>query len=468
MIYLDKTLKKPLYEQIYICIKEEILSGFLPALSTLPATRQLAADLKVSRNTVDAAYQQLVVEGYVTPLVGSGYTVNEIPRSLPQSEKPRPNGTGTRRTARSRVRYDFWFPLTEMQYFPLKAWRKALLDAMDRLDRRTEITYPDRMGDPALREALCGYLHRSRGVCCSPEQIFVSCGIQFNIELLLKLFDPQRCSVAIEDPGYYGVKNVLLANRFSLQPIPVEKDGLDTGCLSQTDAGLLYITPSHQFPTGTVLSIRKRLDILEWAEKSGAFVIEDDYDSELRYSSMPIPSLQSLDKYDRVIYIGTFSKSLSSSLRVSYMVLPDQLCDRYLKKCGGYLSQVPLLHQYALTGFITGGHYERHLNRLRGVFSKKHDAFLETIQRVFGDKMEVSADDAGLHFQVNVRSPLKQQELATRALKKSVRVYPTEPYYLDKSAIPPHHLLLGYGGLRDCEYEPALQLLYETWFDGKE
>lgn len=464
MIYLDKKKKVPLYEQLYVCIKDEILSGSLPALTRLPATRQLAADLHVSRNTVDAAYQQLVIEGYLSARMGSGYTVNELSKPMYCDIKPEYFQTSTQSAQEPDIRYDFWFPLIRASIFPTKEWKKTLSDAMCRLDSRSCIIYPNRNGIYELRQQLAEYLYYSRGVRCQPDQIIISAGTQFNIELLLKLFDPHTCVIGMEDPGYYGIKDIFTVNHFQMVPIPVKKDGLDLDTLHKTEAKLLYITPSHQFPTGTVLPIRKRLDILEWAHKTHAFIIEDDYDSELRYLSMPIPSLQSLDKYDCVIYQGTFSKSLSASLRVSYMVLPRQLCDIYQKTCGMYLSPVSLLHQYALAEFIRQGYFDRHLNRLRNVFSKKHDAFLTAVKQVFGSKIKLGATDAGVHVLADIDTTLTQDELVQRALVQHVRVYATAPYYMDTSSIPPHQLLLGYGGIETVDYVDALSLLYQAWF----
>lgn len=466
MIYINKKAKTPLYEQIYNCIRDEIFTGALAAFSKLPPTRQLASDLNVSRNTVEAAYQQLVAEGYITSHIGSGHMVNQLANQIYKNTKAQtsPNDYDRHKTGRTGVKYDFWYPLIRMQNFPHKDWKKAMTDAMYRLESREYIAYPERTGYYALREVLANYLYKSRGVSCEPNQVIFGCGIQYNLDMVLKLFDPKICNVGIEDPGYDGVKGVFAANHFRMVPIPVRKNGIDTQFLKKTKVELLYITPSHQFPTGTTLPLGKRLEVLDWANKNDAFMIEDDYDSELQYLSAPIPSLQSLDKHGRVIYVGTFSKSLSSSLRISYIVLPKQLCQPYLEKCGSYLCQVPLLNQYALADFIKNGYYSRHLNKLRNIYGKKHDSFLAAIKQVFDDKIKVSGKSIGLHFLVDIDTELTQQELAERALAKKVKVYTTAPYYLDNSNIPPHQLLLGYGGIENSDYVKALTLLYEAWF----
>ena len=464
VIFLDRSGGTPLYEQIYVAIREEILSGGLALRERLPATRIMAEKLGVSRNTVNFAYQQLALEGYITPHAGSGYIVAEAgpghgEQARPQSRPPVPE----KPPAPPERRYDLWFPLIDNTLFPGKAWRKAVLSGLSRMESRRVVAYPPHMGDPGLCEALADYLHRARGVRCEPEQIAVSCGMQINLELLLKQFDPAGRPVAMEEPGYFGARDVFRLNRFSILPVPVEHDGVSTKALRGMRAGLLYLTPSHQFPTGAVLPIRKRMEILEWAQQKDAYVIEDDYDSELRYLSMPVPSLQSLDPYGRVIYMGTFSKSLSPALRISYMVLPKQLLADYRQQGGCLVSQVPLMHQYALAEFIRSGCLERHLNRLRNQYGKRHDAFLAALDRVFGDKVRVLAKRAGVHFLIEVDTDLSARELVRRAADRGIQVYTTEMCWCDPSKTPPHQLLIGYGGIDETEYEPTLRQLRDAW-----
>lgn len=464
VIFLDRNSGTPLYEQIYVAIREEILSGGLALHERLPATRALAEKLGVSRNTVNFAYQQLALEGYIAPRAGSGYTVEEAGAGPARAKAPaRPPVPDWLPPSAAAPRYDLWFPLIDNKLLPGKAWRKAVMDGLSRMESQRVVAYPPHMGEPDLRAALADYLHRARGVSCDPEQIAVSCGMQFNLELLLKQFDPAGRPAAMEEPGYFGARDVFRLNRFSILPVPVEHDGVSTRALRGMRAGLLYLTPSHQFPTGAVLPIRKRMEILEWARQNDAYVIEDDYDSELRYLSMPVPSLQSLDPYGRVIYMGTFSKSLSPALRISYMVLPKQLLAAYRQKGGRLLCQVPLLHQYALTEFIRGGCLERHLNRLRNQYGKRHDAFLAALDRVFGDKVRVLAKRAGVHFLIEVDTALSAQELVRRAAARGIQVYTTEMCWCDPSKTPPHQLLIGYGSIDESEYEPTLRQLRATW-----
>ena len=466
MIYIDRNLKMPLHEQVYIRVKDAILQGSFAAGTRLPATRTLAAELGVGRNTVITAYKNLADEGYVRSIGGSGFIVQNVRTDLHQTawtpEKPEEI------SETPEIRYDFWSPLTRECWFPKNAWSRALSDALEEIERRRFISYPERKGSEKLRNELAQHLYLSRGVVCSPEQIVISCGMQFNLEMLLKLFDPAKDTVGMEDPGYYGVWNVFRSSGFSLHPIPVKSDGLDTASLRRHKLKLLYITPSHQFPTGAVLPIDKRMDILDWAGANKAFIIEDDYDSELQYNGSPIPSLQALDHFDRVIYTGTFSKSLSSSIRASYMVLPKQLIEPYQKRCGDYLAMVSILIQTALADLIADGSYKRHLDRLRIAFSTKHEAFVKSLDQVFGDRIDIIDRQAGSHLLISVRNDMSAQELTEAALEMGIKVYPVSEYYLNRKHKADSRLILGFGGVRNDEYIDALTKLRDAWFGQNE
>ena len=463
-IYLKRDSPMPLYEQIYRAIKTDILSGALEPGARLPATRRLAADLCISRNTVDLAYQQLAIEGYLYALVGSGFRVEAgVTDHLTHLSQP-PLAVLQQHPQSPQIKYDFWFPLIDRAMFPAKAWSKAMQQAEARVNGSAVCTYPDRMGVPALRQALVRYLRDSRGVHCRAEQIVVACGMQFNLELLLKLFPPAEGTVAIEDPCYYGARHVFVANGCRLVPLAVEKDGVSIEALQKSGARLGYVTPSHQFPTGAVLPVRKRLAMLEWAQQNNAYILEDDYDSELRYRSMPVPSLHLLDRSGRVIYAGTFSKSLSPDLRISYFVLPEGLEEQYRKVCGCYTGSVSLTQQYALAELMENGVFERHLNKMRVLCGRRHDAFLDALAQVFGKRVRVLASGAGLHIPVRVAAGKTRRQLIDSAAAAGARVYDMEDCYIAKNA-PPDELLLGFGGIAPEQYENALLCLRRAWFD---
>ena len=463
-IYLERNAQMPLYQSIYTSIKNGILSGELPLNEKLPPTRRLAEELEVSRNTVELAYQQLLSEGYLVSRQGSGYRVAEGARQewfheRAQDLLPYPA------PASHAARYDLWYPLVDSSLFPDKAWRKAMAGAMLQIaDSRNNSYYPAHTGEATLRETLCIYLRRLRGVNCEPQQILIGCGLQINLELLLKLFSPDQCPIAMEEPGYYGARDVFLVNGFSVLPIPVDSEGIRVDRLNDTNAKLLYITPSHQFPTGVVLPVKRRLELLSWAQKQNAYIIEDDYDSELRYQSKPISAMQSLDKFDRVIYAGTFSKSLSPGLRISYLVLPKRLVYAYHQTCNLFVSQVPLLMQAALAAYIQDGYLDRHMHKMRTLYRKKHLRFLDGANRIFGENIRICSLDGGVHFLAEFRSELSDDALIRRAADCGIAVYTTRECWLYPENAPKHQFLLGYGAIPLEEIDTALQALYTAWY----
>lgn len=303
MLYLDRNNRTPFYEQIYQALVREILSGSLSAGDRLPATRRLAEELSVGRNTVDKAYQQLAAEGYVQPRQGSGFLVNRIPLELPAEEDSALSvSDDPPREPAIPARYDFAYGSMDNSVFPYRQWRKSLNNALAAMELSEIIPYPCRQGEPALRREIARYLQRSRGVICSPSQMVITCGQQHSMEILANIFEPSGKVFAMEDPGYDGIRVIFANHHYRLLPVPVEEDGVSVNALRGEKADLLYVTPSHQFPTGAVLPVAKRKQLLRWAEETNAYLIEDDYDSELRYYTSPIPAMQSLDPYGRTIY----------------------------------------------------------------------------------------------------------------------------------------------------------------------
>lgn len=467
MLYIDKTSDTPLYEQIYAALIREILSGSLAAGERLPATRKLADELSVGRNTVDKAYQQLTAEGYVQPRVGSGFVVNEIPQGIPsqlseqeRAAAPLPSFLPEKTMP---ARYDFAYGSMDNSVFPYHAWRKSMNNALTAMELADTLTYPCRQGELALRWEICRYLRRNRGVLCEPSQVVIACGQQHAMEIIANLFDAPDKGFAMEEPGYDGIRAVFINHHYQLYPVPVEKDGISLNALRNLNTSLLYVTPSHQFPTGAVLPIAKRRRLLQWAEERDIYLIEDDYDSELRYYTNPIPAMQSLDPHGRTIYTGTFSKSLAPSMRLSYIVFPVPLLDRYFQYYQRYNAQVPPLHQLALADFMENGGYERHINRLRTIYRKKQTALLTAMDQVFGDRITVSGEGAGIHLLLDVKSPLSQDELIERAEKVGIRFYTTKVLYMDPANCPRSQLLLGLPTVPDTAFMEIMLSLRQVW-----
>lgn len=464
MLYIDKEIQTPIYEQIYTSLMQEILSGSLTFGDKLPATRKLAIELSVGRNTVDKAYQQLVAEGYVTATVGSGFTVNKI---APEFPIPNQANFGTHtdepKTPSFSMRYDFAYGAIDNSIFPHKQWRKSINNALTLMESYSCINYPNRQGEISLRQSISHYLKRSRGVCCNASQVIITCGHQHSMEIIANMFEHSSKRFAMEDPGYDGIRIVFQNHNYQVIPVPVEKDGVSIESLEDLNTDLLYLTPSHQFPTGVVLSIVKRRKLLQWAFNTNSYLIEDDYDSELRYDTNPIPSLQSLDNHDRTIYTGTFSKSLSPSMRVAYLVLPHSLMATYKHYYHRYNSQVSVLYQTALSDFISSGNYEKHMNRLRTFYRKRQNALLTAVHEVFGNTAIISGEGAGMHILLTIKNSLSQNELIKRAENIGIKVYSPLANYMNPTDCPCSQILLGFATIPTCKSKAILEELYHAW-----
>lgn len=465
MIYIDRHSKEPVYEQIYNSIKEDILGGTLGAGTYLPATRKLALDLSVSRNTVDTAYQQLLMEGYISSRIGAGHVVNDLSllRDVPVTDRPaaEPQESGRRETV---YRYDFGTGRADASIFPMRAWRRHLCEQLERDFQRPSFRYPDMQGTPKLRQAICWYLAQAKGIHCDPEDVVITSGQNYSIEKILGILDLRAPVVAMEDPGYHSARDAFVLHRCRLRPVPVEEDGIRLDALARSGARLLYVTPSHQFPLGAILSIKKRISVLEWAKQNDAYVVEDDYDSELRYNAMPVPPLRSIDVNNRVIYTGSFSKTLLPGICVAYIVLPPQMRGVYRKRYASFHNSVPGLVQNALADFILSGDYGRHIDRLRVCNRRKNAVLLEELERVFGPRASVIGSSAGHHIFVELHTDMTEQQLLDSALKRGIKLHSASKYWLEEPPAWPRQIMMGYGGIQKEDIPPAIELLHTIWF----
>lgn len=459
MFYIDKSSSVPIYEQLYSALVKAILSGAVKPGASLPATRKLAEDLSVSRNTVNRAYQQLTAEGYIQPCPGKGFLINQIPAEAIPAQHPRRFQPIPRAPV---PRYDFDYGNIDNQTFPYRQWRKSVNRILDSAEVCRNILYPHYMGEAELREEVARYLYRSRNVICGPEQIVITCGHQHSVEILANLFASGEKRCAMEEPGYDGIRAVFTNHHYKMRYIPVEADGIAVEEVTLHPLELLYITPSHQFPTGAVLSVAKRMRLLEWVRKTGAYIIEDDYDSELRYYTNPIPSLQSLDQ-ERVIYTGTFSKALSPAIRIAYIVLPRDLLGAYHDYYCLYGAQVSPLHQLALADFIANGHFERNINRLRTLYRKKQDALKSAVIETFGSRVRVSGEGAGLHLLLDLDTDIPPEVLIEKAASIDIRLYSVKSCYADPARAPRCQLQFGFPTIPMEKFPMLLRQLKEVW-----
>lgn len=459
MFILNSNDQVPLFKQLYNQIREHVLSGKLLPDSRLPSVRDLAVELSTSRNTVEAAYQELSAEGYIYSKPRSGYFVSALdqeaaPLSLPINSPAHKQLSGPPAI----FTYDFHPARLDPASFPTALWRTCFIDSL-RQNSQQLVQYGDPQGDWGLRRSLQSYLERSRGVLCDPEQIVICAGLQQGLDIIAHLLNEHHSVVAVENPGYFLPRSVFSNHAYTIFPVAVGSCGLELECLKASNSTIVYVTPSHQMPLGYVMPVANRLKLIEWAEAGGNFIIEDDYDSELRYHGKPIPSLQGLRPQGNIIYSGTFSKILSPALRISYLVLPDSLLARYRQIYRDYFPAVSLLEQRTLAVFMEQGHWERHVRRMRIIYKHKHDALLRTVEYYFGSRAVVVGQGAGLHLVLQLPgTSLSAAEINDRARQKGIRLFPfSDFYHVGKPECKA--FLLGFGGMNPGEIDRGIAIL---------
>jgi GntR family transcriptional regulator / MocR family aminotransferase len=460
LITVDKGLPQSLYQQIYDGHRKAILDGTLRAGQRLPSTRILAGELGVSRVPVLSAYEQLLAEGYLESRVGSGTVVSRsLPRravSVAPAATPSTRDRSRRKVSKRAVlptsRHGlygdgglgpFRFGQVAFEQFPLRIWN-SLVTRQGRRIRASSLKYGDHMGLGALREAIAAHIRAARAVRCEAGQIMIVGGSQLGLEITTRaLLDPAS-PVWVEEPGYTLARAVLEGHGCRIVPVPVDAEGLDVaaGMRKCHGARAALVTPSHQFPLGVAMSATRRLQLLDWAQSSGAWIIEDDYDSEFRYQAQPIASLQGLDRNARVVYIGTFSKVLFPSLRLGYVVVPPDLIDRFLAVRFAMDVSSPTFLQAVVADFIGEGHFARHIRRMRSVYAERRDALIESVANELGGKVEVVGAQAGMHLTAILKAAA-DREVAGRAARQNLWLAPLSAFYAHKAAR--QGFVLGFG-----------------------
>lgn len=478
MLYIKKSSSQPLYMQIYKQLQAEILQGTLKEGDLLSGSRMLAQTLHVSRNTVDNAYSQLAAEGYIVSKPGIGFVVAKLPsldfpyksNSADKYQNHRKCHTCNSKNTgkKDSVRYDLTNSSHTSNLFPKNLWKRYTLECLEQLEREEKLSsLLDPQGEAYLRHSLRLYLERIRGVHCHTQQIIITCGIQQSLDIICKLLPSDLSTVLMEEPGYNKAGTVFQNNGKIVETIPVDEYGICTSKLpSRKKACAVYTTPSHQFPTGVTLPISRRYELLKWAANSNTFIIEDDYDSELRYYAKPIPSLQSIDTTSRVIYLGTFSKMLSPSIRMGYMILPPQLYDIYQEKFKNYNSSTPLLNQYVVAKLLESGEYDRRSRRLNLVFRKRLELFSTEIRQKI-PTVKISGNGSGqyflLEFPTYTKADTNTEALISAALKQGVRVYSTMQFWQEKIDCPPNTLFLGFSKIDLKDIPDCVNRLSLAW-----
>ncbi|HLZ55315.1 MAG TPA: PLP-dependent aminotransferase family protein [Ktedonosporobacter sp.] len=480
-ILLDASLPAPLYKQLYERLRGAILAGQLERGARLPSTRTLASELGVSRNTTTLAYEQLLLEGYLESQVGQGTAVaRHLPATLLREhlERTRKKRVDVRKTPStrlaSRVRLLQEIPYAEhrqesaggafrggepaLDLFPYEVWAR-LIARRARQSLSEFAHYQPPAGYSPLREAIAAHIGITRGVRCIPEQIIITAGSQGALDLAVRtLLNPGE-AVWLENPGYFGARGALLAAGARLVPVPVDEEGLNVEIGRQRcpEARLASTTPSHQFPTGVTMSLGRRLALLEWARQAGAWILEDDYDSEYRLSGRPLESLQGLDQAGRVLYIGTFSKVLFPALRLGYLVAPIELIEPLLVTRRFIDVHVPILEQMALADFLHEGHFARHLRHMLQHYRQRRDLLRDALHAHLGELLEVHAPEAGMHLVGWLPPDKDDRRAAELAAKTGIDVTPISRYSLEP--LPRGGLLFGYASTNEQGILPRVKRL---------
>ncbi|MFP2911152.1 PLP-dependent aminotransferase family protein [Pyxidicoccus sp. 3LFB2] len=475
ILSVDRRSSLPLYRQVYEGYREAIVDRRLRAGERLPSTRSLATELGISRIPILGAFEQLLAEGYFESRVGAGtFVARTLPDEAPVPHpRATPRGTPGRRVLSQGsavlgegITPEPWhggwgaFRVSQpaVDQFPFQVW-SSLLARHSRNPTRSLLTYGDPMGYQPFREALAAYLRTSRGVRCEADHLMVVSGSQQALELSARVLLDARSPVWMEEPGYPGAKDVLTLAGARMVPVPVDEEGLDVaaGIERCPTARAVYVTPSHQYPLGGTLSASRRLQLLDWAQRSGAWILEDDYDSEYRYESLPVSALQGLDRDARVIYIGTFSKVLFPALRIGYMVLPPDLVPRFVRVRDAMDIFPPTLFQAALTDFLTEGHFARHLRKMRQLYRERRTALVESLTKELGDTVQVLGAQAGMHLVAALPKRLRDRAISERAAKEGIWAMPLSACYLEEASR--QGLVLGYGGTDAARIPEAVRKL---------
>lgn len=449
----------PLYEQLYLYIKTEIIEGRLSYGTKLPSKRQLIDVLQISQNTVEAAYDQLRAEGYIEVIPRKGYYVQAFEEleyvASTQEEDDKSEET------QSDILYNFHHSHIDTEHFPFAQWRKYLKNTIDEAYHHLLLN-GNPQGEFILRREIAQYLYGARGVRCTPEQIVVGAGAEILLQQLFLLFD-KNTVYGVEDPGYHLILQMLQVHPNEVHPLEVDLEGVKIKSIEESNIDVVYITPSQHFPYGTVLPINRRRKLLNWAKaRESRYIIEDDYDSEFRYSGKTIPSLQSTDTNDKVIYLGSFSKSLMPSLRISYMVLPKSLLHRYQTHITFYHSTVSRIDQYALSQFMADGEFEKHLNRMRKIYRRKLEKVIQLLKPYEKD-FTIIGEQSGLHIILDVHNGMNEEMLVEKAAQAKLKVYPLSAYSIESLDQAAPKIILGFAGIPENKLEHAISLLLDAW-----
>ena len=459
-ITLDVKSTIPLYEQIYEYIKTDIRNGKISCGEKLPSTRALAKYLEISRSTVELAYEQLLAEGYVEAEACRGFFVTQI-EELYQWETAKETVAQKIIKEENVYKYDFSPRGVDLQSFPYSVWRKLSKEILSN-DKSDLFQLGDSQGEYELRETICRYLYQARGVNCEPEQIVIGAGNEYLLMLLSTVLGKNR-KIAFENPTYRQAYRLFENLSYDTCVVEMDRKGMCVDKLRKSGAEIAYVMPSHQYPLGIVMPIKRRMELLRWAaEEEERYIIEDDYDSEFRYKGKPIPALQGFDREDKVIYIGTFSRSIAPSIRISYLVLPKNLLKAYNEKSRFLSSTVSRVDQLIIQQFIERGYYERHLNKMRALYKNRHDIMVNELKPLL-KYCSISGENAGVHLLLTFIEGKEEKILTQKAKEQGIKVYGLSTYDIKKKEKEQAVILLGYANMSEEKIIQAIHALTNAW-----
>ena len=458
LTYNFENVEGPIYEYIYRCIKEDIVRGRLASGEKLPSKRTFAGNNGISTITVQNAYDQLIGEGYIYAIPKKGYYVADT-EGLSKGKSPKPGPLNIRLPEEEEVLFDFSGNKTETDSFPFSIWAKIIRETISMREKELlDVSFCGGVNE--LREAIAGHLASFRGMVVDPDQIIVGAGTEYLYSLLIKLLGKDKI-YCIENPGYLKLKKIYESNDATCRYAGMDDNGIVIDELRKADAQIAHISPNHHFPTGITMPINRRYELLAWANEDGSrYIIEDDYDSEFRLNGKPIPTLQSIDASGKVIYMNTFSKSLTSTIRISYMVLPERLANKFYANLSFYSCTVSTFEQYSLAEFISRGYFEKHINRMRLHYGRKRTQILDKIRKAFNkEECKIIENDSGLHFLLQLKTDLPDREIKRRLLENKIKISAVTDFNLDEKVRDEHQFILNYSNMDLDGLEWALRVV---------
>lgn len=458
LTYDFSSISQPIYKELYQNIRRDILNGTIKTGEKLPSKRTLAQNLGISTITVENAYDQLISEGYLYSELKKGYFVSDIKNlSKPNSKAVQKTELNITMNRKPSYYFDFSSNNVETKNFPFSIWAKLSREVLSEMQDQVLQVSPS-SGIEDLRNAIAKHLYSFRGMAVDPNQIIIGAGTENLYEILIKLFGKDK-TFCIENPGYTKIRKVYAMNNVECVFASLDEKGINIQELRNSKAQIAHISPNHHFPTGITMPASRRYEILGWAnEKKDRYIIEDDYDSEFRQNGNPIPTLQSIDAFEKVIYMNTFSKSIASTIRISYMVLPEHLANLYYQTLDFYSCPVPAFEQYTLAKFIDEGYFEKHINRMRLYYRRKRLTVLNILHKNLSDnECSILESDSGLHLILNLKTSVCDKKLKESLLEKGININMLSEYYQSDKKELQHMYILNYSNINLERFEEAIK-----------